>query len=793
VADLKNNKLLYPGVWQCVWAWFALLSFTQFNWAYIATYYGDIQLRLAIALAASIALAPLTLALCGFVMGIILRRPLDSGIIRSAARLHWPLYVFFVYAFHLKPGSLGSLNSCIGSIFLIVFVIWTIIVFFRQVRMKTGSKIYENRSWIGEICAAYLKILRDIRSVPRNLPRSMFRGLLIMDGTAWALVGFHLVYFLFLSYQPVFEPLTLALTLVPALLAIALQVQLARVLALGRPRAGRVLMVFLLLLVAVCYSYAMVQKMSLDFNLIRSNWRLIFYAESMRMFLGMVPWQGWACALAVLTAVIALEVKSGFMAKVPPRDSLWPFRLALCVVLLCVLLFWPKKNSDEVVRFLRSGIGYYSSIYSDASRSGHERRYPYVRDSLPWQRCARGPRPHIFFLFIQSFNGLMVNARTPEGRLITPNFNELIKKGLYVERFYGNSIQTAKGELAVQAGVLPSIRKKVFTMMPEINVQGLPRVLEREGYGTVFYKAHSSLSFDNTGPFMKHLGFDTVLCLEKSMINKNETRIWGWGPQDDLYYEKVFEFLESSHAFRNRQRTGTPLFVTLRTVMHHVFFDFMPDSLKFLYPEPRTHYQKFVNSTYLTDRFFPVFFRELESSPFFRDYLVIIMGDHGFPAGEHGITFNEQGFYEEFFRTPFLMICPDHLEPRCVKDTAYSQIDVAPTIADFLGIQCSHHWIGTSILRGADPARPVYLMQPYMGGYAGSVRYPYKYMRQLVSREELLWDLEKDPREERNLAHEPGYKVRLALSREDYGFLLDHEVLLENNRIWPPPGHGAGR
>ena len=97
------------------------------------------------------------------------------------------------------------------------------------------------------------------------------------------------------------------------------------------------------------------------------------------------------------------------------------------------------------------------------------------------------------------------------------------------------------------------------------------------------------------------------------------------------------------------------------------------------------------------------------------------------------------------------------------------------------------------MLRGADPARPVYLMQPYMGGYAGSIRYPFKYMRHLVSREELLWDLERDPREERNLAREAGYKDRLALSREDYGFLLDHEVLLENNRIWPPAGDGAGR
>jgi membrane-anchored protein YejM (alkaline phosphatase superfamily) len=82
------------------------------------------------------------------------------------------------------------------------------------------------------------------------------------------------------------------------------------------------------------------------------------------------------------------------------------------------------------------------------------------RSTVPSSKISQ---PNIILILIESFNANFVQAKAPDGIDYTPNFNSLINRGIYFDRFYGNSIQTCKGQAAIFYSILPSFNGKIFT------------------------------------------------------------------------------------------------------------------------------------------------------------------------------------------------------------------------------------------------------------------------------------------------------------------------------------------
>jgi len=58
---------------------------------------------------------------------------------------------------------------------------------------------------------------------------------------------------------------------------------------------------------------------------------------------------------------------------------------------------------------------------------------------------------------VESFNAGFVNSENDDGKEYTPFFNTMIKKGVYIEHFYGTSIQTVKGHFSTLFSLLHPI------------------------------------------------------------------------------------------------------------------------------------------------------------------------------------------------------------------------------------------------------------------------------------------------------------------------------------------------
>lgn len=564
---------------------------------------------------------------------------------------------------------------------------------------------------------------------------------------------------------------------------------LLRVVAGRRYGLGTVLRFALVGVYIVLLFFRLNAGTSLDFYLLAENVTILFYRESLAMLVSTITAEHWLIFLnaCLLIIVVDLFIRPRSPVSTIPRSR--P-RLFLLAGALVVILASPAYYHNDLTYVIRTGAEFCVGRFVHPA-AGDSAGYPYVQPSLPVeQACAGALRdtpstaPHVFVIMMESFSNTYVHAKTESGQEITPVFNTLLKEGVFVDRFYGNSVQTCRGQLATLCSILPSTQGKVFTEHPDLRVKSLAHILKSAGYRTCFFKAYRTLKFDNTGPFMRHIGFEEVHAMDSRFVSKEDRKFkWGWGLQDDKFYQKVFDYLDT-HPGTDGTR---PCFVCLHTVSHHVPFSRMPDALKYLYPHPKDRREHFVNSMFLADKYLAEFFRQLKARPQYANSIVVVTGDHSFPAGEHDSFYNEHGFWEENFRTPLVILWPGHLKPREIRDGAFCQLDIAPTLLELLGISASNHFTGRSIISGSGD-RPIHLIQPYSGPYLCVMRYPLKYVRGERNGDEYLFDLKRDPTESHNLIEEFRGNAALQAFDKDVDYITRNQLLIERNRIWPSSG-----
>jgi phosphoglycerol transferase MdoB-like AlkP superfamily enzyme len=382
---------------------------------------------------------------------------------------------------------------------------------------------------------------------------------------------------------------------------------------------------------------------------------------------------------------------------------------------------------------------------------------------------------------MESWSARYTDTKRPDGRRLTPVFDERRREGLTYEHFYGNSVQSSRGHFATLCSLIPLFRGKEFYDIPRTRLHCLPKHLADAGYGTFFYSATDDPDFDYADKWFARSGFDDVRFAESRKVS-GDPAMWGMGVQDDVFYRRFFGILDEKVA----RDPNKPVFAVLANASHHYSFDKNPKHV----PEPgyaTKHRRNFVGSLVAADAWLATFFEELDKRPAFRDSIVILVGDHSFPADEHGIHFNGVGAFEEAFHTSFMLRWNGHVPPKVVADRAASQIDLAPTILDLLQIRTTTHFTGKSLFAKVDDPIPVPLVQPYDGVRLAAVKWPYKLVRHESAEQEQLYDLASDPEENDNRIADPRLAVPLATLRETLVRIHANEAILRGNRVWPAP------
>jgi glucan phosphoethanolaminetransferase (alkaline phosphatase superfamily) len=139
----------------------------------------------------------------------------------------------------------------------------------------------------------------------------------------------------------------------------------------------------------------------------------------------------------------------------------------------------------------------------------------------------------------------------------------------------------------------------------------------------------------------------------------------------------------------------------------------------------------------------------LRMKGYLEDALVVITADHGESLGEHGLFSHANSVREELLRIPFLMI-PFGREPVPVRSLASfpSQLDIAPTIMEALGLPRPSTWSGRPLQDGSDSEYAFFEERREVGlfdyGTSGKI---WKYWRDSNTGIEHVFNLTTDPRE----------------------------------------------
>ena len=162
---------------------------------------------------------------------------------------------------------------------------------------------------------------------------------------------------------------------------------------------------------------------------------------------------------------------------------------------------------------------------------------------------------------------------------------------------------------------------------------------------------------------------------------------------------------------------------------------------------------RYLNCVAYSDAFLAGVLKMMREEGALKDTIVAVIGDHGEAFGEHGRNFHDNVIYQEALAVPFVLSGPG--VPRGARLKApVTQLDVMPTLAALAGFDLIGPSWGVALLDEraiSERDGALVLSCWYERACAALIDWPYKYIHHFGQREDELYDLERDPREQRDL------------------------------------------
>jgi phosphoglycerol transferase MdoB-like AlkP superfamily enzyme len=299
---------------------------------------------------------------------------------------------------------------------------------------------------------------------------------------------------------------------------------------------------------------------------------------------------------------------------------------------------------------------------------------------------ADGPPPrNVVVILLESFAAHHVGALGAPGG-ITPYFDALAAEGVLFTRFFSNGTHTHQGMFATMS-CFPNLPGFEYLMqIPEggYSFSGLPRLLSARGFADV-YVYNGDFAWDNQAGFFRNQGMTNFVGR-----NDYENPVFSdptWGVSDQDMFARGNEELDRLAA------AGKPFYALLQSLSNHTPYA-LPRNLPVERVTGQGSLDEHLTAMRYSDWALGKFFEKAKQSPYYKETLFVVVGDHGF-GGREQLT--EMDLYR--FNVPLLLLAPG-IQERFgrIRSTVGSQLDVVPTIMGFLGEPTQHQCWGRDLL-----------------------------------------------------------------------------------------------
>ncbi len=291
-------------------------------------------------------------------------------------------------------------------------------------------------------------------------------------------------------------------------------------------------------------------------------------------------------------------------------------------------------------------------------------------------------KKNVLIIILESFATERIGLFNPAVKAYTPFLDSLLSEARTYKYSVANSQMTIDALPSVLSGI-PSFMDKNYCYTNYNNniIHGIAPLLKQEGYSTAFFYGglKSTFGFEN----FINLNFSSTYIAQEDYNKPYENS--GWGVDDDLYLPFIASKLKT---------LPQPFCASLLTLsLHHPFP--VPEPYKTLLDTIKNPIKKSMKYTDISLR---LFFNEIKNEPWFKNSIIAISADH-----------NSEGFGDfegnsvNAFSIPISFLAVGDSAFNQPQNQSISQIDIYPTLLDYLGYPRQFISLGNSALLKQHP------------------------------------------------------------------------------------------
>lgn len=305
--------------------------------------------------------------------------------------------------------------------------------------------------------------------------------------------------------------------------------------------------------------------------------------------------------------------------------------------------------------------------------------FPYLRvPTSPVRSLPSSERWNVIYLQLETFRGVDMGFLRPHLRPSpTPALDRLSRSPRVATwtRALSFGMPSINGLFATHCSIAPPSQRYITTFT-KTHLLCLPELLRARGYRTEMFNGGDT-DWDDSSPW----------------IRRWYDRLWRF-PEARQRDRAIFR----AAAVRIRQlgRSDRPFFAAVVSVSNHTPFRSKEPALDIAGHD--TLAARILNTTHYTDDVVGEFIAGLRDEPWFDRTLIVITGDHGYNVGEHDTNPGRHDLFRESVWVPLIIAGAHPRLPAGAQEVPASLLDVAPTLADLLGLRVANPWQGHSLL-----------------------------------------------------------------------------------------------
>jgi arylsulfatase A-like enzyme len=415
-----------------------------------------------------------------------------------------------------------------------------------------------------------------------------------------------------------------------------------------------------------------------------------------------------------------------------------------------------------------------------------------VAGVIPVVAVAEPARPNVLILTVDTLRADRMSAYGYE-RNTSPNLDRLMRKGVLFTRARTVEPLTGPGLCAMLTSSFPhenGATRNGLRMRP--GLPSLPKLLHEEGYRTAAIVSNWTLRDKITG-LAEHFDQYDAVFKHKRWLGLFSSEA-GAAAVTGAALERLEELAATA--------ADRPFFLWVHYIDPHAPYKRHKAFLDDLGLDKKrgklTASDRYDTEIAYADRSIAEVLARLEALGLADDTLIAFTSDHGESLGEHAYWGHGRHLYEPTLHIPMALTWPGKIEPGSI-DAPALNIDLAPTIAGLLGLDCPEVFRGydwTAVFDGEDPPMDRATQhQAHRGAVfsrhdsdiarraglleVGVVLNGYKEILRVKSGNRWRFDLVRDPEEEVNLAEpksDPTEGLRVWMEFVDFGLRQSDEA-----------------